>query len=335
MTSPCPSIHIHVSCHCRQFTYDTSLLLTQFPLKSALCHCSSCRHATGHLFATFAVLPLPLPNDASGFDRLTRYDSSPGFSRYFCSTCGASVLNVEPDEWEFATGVLEFSTQGGHAFDLVEGGLLDRGLLFIGDTFDGGAASWINQGKAEGLACRNMGHRGSQTVTDAMLVGMSRYSNQISPSRGTKLRGNCHCGDVEVEILPPDGDDRYGASLCACTSCSKTCGFEITSWVRTPLEKVKIAEGSLQKDQMKLMSYSSSPNVERHFCKRCGATISYAKKDGGFVDIGVGLLNAPEGSRAEQWCEWNKDGDNVSYHEDAVDQKFVQALVEGVKKVTK
>jgi hypothetical protein len=282
------------------------------------------------------VIPLQRPTDAPGFDKMTCYNSSSTFSRYFCPTCGASVLNVEAGEWEFPTGIVEFSMEGGNPFGLVEGGLLNRGLLFIGDTLDGGAASWVNAGKVEGLACRKMGHRDSQDVTDAMLIGMSQYSLQISPPRPPKLQGSCHCGDVRLELVPSDEKVRYDASLCACTSCSKTCGFEITSWVRVPKDKVRMADGrSFVEGQKDLAFYSSSSNVERYFCRRCGATISYARKGQDTVDVPPGLFNAAEGSRAELWFHWNKDGDNVSYHEDALDQKFVAALIEGTREATK
>jgi hypothetical protein len=336
LTSDIPTVHINASCHCGLFNTTLSLPITHFPLKSAICHCNSCRRATGQLFATFAVIPLPLPVEGSGFDQLVRYDSSKGVARYFCPKCGASVLNYETIEWEFATGVLDFLTEGGgNAHELLEGGLLSRAVLFVGDTKDGGAVPWINRGRREGLNCRKMGHRDSQDVTDGMLIAMNQYSKQKATQKGSKLEGRCHCGDVKIELVSLEGKERYGASLCACTSCRKACGFEFTSWAKLPRDSLKMADGrSLDEGLRSIGSYSTTEEVERHFCKNCGATVSYYRKGMDTIDIAPGLFDAPEGSRSEHWLQWNQDGDNLSYIEDVMDMEFGKKLAHGVQQKT-
>ena len=323
------SIPIVARCHCSLFNKTISIPSSAFPLESALCHCNSCRRSAGHLFATFAVIPLPVP-DKDFFKDLVSYKSSPNLSRYFCPQCGASVCNVENSEWEFCTGILE-----------AEGGLdgkLDRALLFIGDSGDGGATSWINDCKTQGLKCRKMGGRESQEVTDGMLAAFEKLAENKYGGGAKELEGKCHCQEVKFHILKPDGrGERYGAGLCACKSCSKTSGFEITSWAFVPRAKVTAADGcSLESVLERLGKYNSSPGVDRYFCKRCGAVIMYDKTSPSrdTIDVGVGLLNALEGARVQGWLHWNKDGDNVFSAEDALDQDFVSKLAEGIRKRT-
>ena len=321
------NVTITARCHCSSFNQSVILPKSGFPLKSALCHCNSCRRATGWLFATFAVIPLPVP-EQDFFKNLVKYESSPSLSRYFCSKCGANVCNVEKDEWELATGVLE-----------IKGGLdgkLDRGLLFIGDAGDGGAVPWINNGKAEGLRCRKMGARNSQDVTDGMLAALEKLGQEKFLGQVNELEAKCHCQSVKYHILKPDGrDEQYGGGLCACTSCTKTTGFEITSWVRVPKAKIKAPDGSSLGPVLKgLGKYTSSAEVNRYFCKQCGATVFYDDTTRETMDVGVGLLNALEGSKVESLVEWNQDGDSVGFPEDALDKEFVSKLTEGVRRRT-
>ena len=322
------NITITARCHCSLFDHTFSLPQDAFPLKSALCHCKSCRRASGHIFATFAVIPLPHP-ESDFFKDLAKYDSSKTLSRYFCPKCGANICNIEKSEWEFCTGILE--TDGG--LD----GKLNRGLLWVGDSGDGGAVSWINGGKSAGLACRKMGGRQSQDVTDGMLVALETLAESKFLGRVDELEVKCHCHDIEFHLLKPNGrGERYGAGLCACTSCSKTGGFEITSWVFVPKDKVRASNGgSWESVAEKLGKYTSSPGVDRYFCKRCGATVFYNKTELDTIDIGVGLLNALEGSRAQSLLHWNEDGANVAYPEDALDKDFVSKLTGGMRKKTR
>lgn len=286
------------------------------------------------------MIPLPLPaQDGSvpGFwEGLTRYDSSAAVQRYFCSTCGANVIVVEEDEWEFASGMLRFSAEdGGDVYEVLKGGVLDRAMLFVQDTKDAGAAVWLNGGKAEGLWGRKLVHRDSRDVTDEMMVAMEEEAKTVLlQGRGELLRGKCHCGDVKLEVLPPDErkEEKYAAGLCACKSCTKTSGYEITTWFTVPKEKVRIQNGwGLEEPIKEMVVYRSSNEAERRFCRRCGATISFTPSGKDNHDLPAGLFDAPEGSRAEYWLEWNKDGEDVGYREDAVDKAFVERLAEGVQ----
>lgn len=76
------------SCLCGQVSFQVA-----GPLRDPLnCHCTMCRKAHGAAFRSRAAI------DASGFQWLTgqslvsRYESSPGEFRTFCSNCGSNLV---------------------------------------------------------------------------------------------------------------------------------------------------------------------------------------------------------------------------------------------------
>ncbi|OTA95411.1 hypothetical protein M434DRAFT_69408 [Hypoxylon sp. CO27-5] len=144
--------------------------------------------------------------------------------------------------------------------------------------------------------------------------------------------------------LCPHGDPnptKYLAGTCACRSCRLTSGFEIQTWAfvpRTnifflppnspsstssaspassdaiPLDFATLPPGILQ-------SYQSSPGVLREFCPRCGATVFWHDRwRPDLIDVSLGLLDAPEGARAQRWLEWWYG--RVSFEEDADNERF-------------
>lgn len=48
------------------------------------------------------------------------------------------------------------------------------------------------------------------------------------------------------------------------------------------------------------------------------------------IDVAIGLLDAPSGSRAEEWLAWRKR--EPSYTEDAVNKQLCKELTEGYLK---
>ena len=55
------------------------------------CHCSICRKAHGAPFATYLSTDMDSYRLVTGEGTIRRYESSPGFSRSFCATCGSVV----------------------------------------------------------------------------------------------------------------------------------------------------------------------------------------------------------------------------------------------------
>lgn len=288
-------------CHCglANFTYDLSA--SAFPLKSALCHCNSCRYVTGHLFARFAVIPDKRPD----ISKLTEYNSSSIISRYFCPKCGASICNFEKDEWEFATGILNTTSN-----------LLSRAQLFIEDTRDGGAARWLTEAIPE----MHPQHRDSKAMTASYVKAV----DVIAP-RPTQIHAECHCGNVSFDLAK----GTYNAGLDACYECRTTSGPEITSWLTAPQESIAMADGAkLSFEGMD--HYESTPGCNRYFCRTCGAAIFWRKDGRETIDIGVGLLRG-SGARVKEALQWEKYEDCVQYQRDAMDPEFVQALAKSIQ----
>ena len=78
-----------------------------------------------------------------------------------------------------------------------------------------------------------------------------------------------------------------------------------------------------------LKAYESSKGVTRYHCGRCGASVFYTnEKRTDLMDVAVGVLDAPEGSRAATWLDWRLN--RVSFREDAAGR--AEVLVEALEK---
>jgi hypothetical protein len=249
------------------------------------------------------------------------------------------VLNVDRSgdggrgEWELCTGVMEFGDGEGEGDGRGLEGKLNRVQLWIEDTRDGGAVPWLGEGRPESFGGRWLRGRGEGAVTEEVVQEMITKSREVE-ERVKVLEGKCHCGDVRVELLSVEEEMRgrdTSAELCCCHSCRRVSGFEINAWVHWPKEKVRMASDESYAEGMKDMGhYLSSKDTHRYFCKRCGAMVFYDRPDLHRLDIGLGLFDAPEGSRAENWFVWDPDKEGVSFIEDAVDGDFAGRLAKGV-----
>lgn len=352
--SPPPLVNkipLTVRCHCREVSFKLEIPEDRFPLKSAICHCRSCRHATGQIVATFAVIPTELPSEirGNGSSSLMTYRSSPTLLRLCCHHCGASIANIDSaheEEWELATGCMEFSGDPlGHQ------GKLNRVQLWLEDVKgDGGVSGWINGGKLAGMD-RHWRGRDSQVVSDASIediLARGSREQQSRPPRGNqysqrhdKLDVRCHCGTISFDICRPAEQHNHAsgkleAGLDVCTSCRLVTGFEITSWAGVPHEMINTTAPDFNAylaDRSKLKHYKSSVDVSRYFCATCGATIFYQKHGLPTIDIGIGVLDpvTSEEARVEDWLLWQKHPKGLGYPEDAVDRKLVKGLADGLR----
>lgn len=74
-----------------------------------LCHCSSCRRASGSAFASNATIPSAAFTLRSGDDLLREYESTRGKLRSFCSRCGSPIyarLPAMPETLRIRVGTL-------------------------------------------------------------------------------------------------------------------------------------------------------------------------------------------------------------------------------------
>ncbi|KAF2276555.1 uncharacterized protein EI97DRAFT_43896 [Westerdykella ornata] len=138
---------------------------------------------------------------------------------------------------------------------------------------------------------------------------------------------------------------RHLAGLCACKSCRRASGFEITAWAFVPTSCITLDGGSnvgfqrkpFWPDMTTLKEYRSSEATTRAFCGTCGATVFCdvdrgEQKDGpwgGIIDVAVGLFASKSGTRAENMLAWWPN--RVSFAEEALNKGLVKGLEEGMR----
>ncbi|MCY0966198.1 GFA family protein [Parathalassolituus penaei] len=78
------------SCLCGQVRYEADALAS--PIQQCSCH--SCRKAHAAAFNTGAAVRLADFRWLAGEELLSRYESSPGRVRMFCSCCGSQLIKT-------------------------------------------------------------------------------------------------------------------------------------------------------------------------------------------------------------------------------------------------
>ena len=93
--------------------------------------------------------------------------------------------------------------------------------------------------------------------------------------------GGCLCGSIRYRA----GEAPQWASYCHCAMCRKVSGAPFMGFVEFPL-------GALDWTQGQPDAYESSKNVIRHFCGKCGSSLSFVA--GGVLFVSLGSLDRPE-----------------------------------------
>ena len=216
--------------------------------------------------------------------------------------------------------------------------------IFVGDTIDGGASVWYRRPYGDDVEIPRFMTRENEVSWDwPGEVDKEKVREAEAPDF---VRLWCHCkgvnlrlyrgdyADVPRDQLPDHVDpktNKFRASFDACDSCRLQFGNDVVNWTFTELKNLKLDDGgdfpttapdlkaAVQKGDPSLGSlalYESSPDVQRYFCKVCSASVFYAYDgDPNRLDIAVGLLDAPDGARAESFLAWSY-GDDPSYVED-------------------
>lgn len=356
-----------VSCSCGSTNHTFNAPLSALPFPSHLCGCDISRRISGSLLTSYINITLT-PDDAKpDTSKCTAYNSSSILRRWFCSTCGTHMyLEYYADgHFEAATGTLNTKTQQG-----TDGLVQFESCMWIGDTKDGGASRFLSQ--IDGRELKRW-MQGAETSDEAGLAwrveGLPDNTATIKATKPTYA--HCHCRGVEFWVTPPDDssrlarspfpdlqvpfhlddhanpdntcwwlqNDRYLAGTCACHSCRRASGFDLTFWAFIPTANIFLDElctipfsssgswGSMQ-------TYTSSPGVTRTFCASCGANIFWqGDKDRfgrqGLIDVAVGLLDSCYGARAEDLLTWWPH--RVSFAELALNQSLIQGLQRGLQ----
>lgn len=76
------------SCLCKTVTFEVNTEIRRFHH----CHCRTCRKVHATVFGSSALVKASAFRVLSGEDAVSRYKSSPGKTRFFCSICGTHVF---------------------------------------------------------------------------------------------------------------------------------------------------------------------------------------------------------------------------------------------------
>ncbi|ORX96637.1 Mss4-like protein [Clohesyomyces aquaticus] len=350
MSDPSPSPPtrtLSATCHCKASTLSFTIPTSSLPLPTHFCHCSICRHTHGTLCTIHAPVPAPTV-DLSTF---TSYKSSPRVERWFCSTCGAHMLDqdVEKGQWCVAASLV----------DAEEEVWRFEKHIHVEETFDGGLSTWLPQIGGQQLGTWKT-KPGRQDLEDKPMGDYTAPTPSHSDAdarnntngKGKKLHAHCHCHGIEFFISPPDpgtsfinhtegvmpkDKTKWHASSDVCNSCRLTSSSFLTSWLFPSVSAITLSDG-LPYPQNHIFGtakpYQSSPGVTRTFCGTCGAVVVFAiekryKGGEGVVDVAAGLVDeeVAGGVRAEEGLEWSAQ---VGYTEDCGWREAVKGVQEGI-----
>ncbi|KAF1967280.1 hypothetical protein BU23DRAFT_516579 [Bimuria novae-zelandiae CBS 107.79] len=351
------SKELTVACMCGAAKHIFQVPKSSLPLSTHLCSCNISRRISGSLLTSYFNITHGSNSPKPALNNLTPYKSSDILTRHFCATCGTQMyLEYSHDgHFEAATGTLQVDNTDG----LIE----YKAHIWIEDTPDGGASQFITHIQDSQLK-RYLQEPGQNHEVP---LNWRTTRSRSSLSRTDKIYAHCQCKGVEFWISPPNEAsktaeshwpdllvpdetgssanpnnypwwlptlDRYLAGTCACRSCTRASGFDITFWAFIPTANITLdAEGTKPFTRSPywgtIKTYRSRDDVTRPFCGRCGASLFY---DGhmrpSLVDVAVGLLDAPSGARAEEMLAWWPE--RVSFREYALNKALIKGLEGGI-----
>ncbi|KAG6849970.1 hypothetical protein H0H93_003159 [Arthromyces matolae] len=326
-------------------------------------------------FVSFSGVPLAVDStsEPAVLSSLSSYKTSKTAIRWFCGKCSTHILwqCLEPNpKWLVAGGTLE----------RIDGIVKNTHHIFIDDTLDGGMADNLTNidgielsryatspdaGKILPLGWKDLSTDVSQAATSdrlhaychckanafyitrpsaASFVPFSPYPDVTHPYVSLPKEALDNTGDEKWWLRPLGSPNptHYLGGHCACTSCRRSCGFTIQSWIFIPRNNILFSISSsdelvpldLQNKDKRppgLVNYKSSEGRNREFCGTCGATVFWwGTERPDLVDVSAGLVaESLGGVRAEGWVDWWKE--RVSFAEDALNVKLVKGLEEGLQ----
>ncbi|KAF5246172.1 hypothetical protein FANTH_6939 [Fusarium anthophilum] len=332
------NITLTAQCHCKAHTFTTEVPRSKLPLPASICHCTSCRTATGAMYN--CTIDWPGPADDIRNSDLKVYEFTPNCEILFCGTCSCPMFwNVhykdQPQKFGVFTGVLN-NVDVDNLINLTR-------QIFVGDTVDGGLSSWLQNVNGG----REKPRRWMERPEDGWELGESwPAANQDARSESppaTDIPIRCHCKGVDLVFRPDNVDfstmeaeavpsfiepktHKHLATLDPCPSCRLTVGVDIMNWTFVMPQQIDFPEKTKGSDFPRntldlksavdnpdrdsrygtLAIYRSSSDVQRYFCSRCSATVFYTVDDRPeCIDVAVALLHAAEGARVESVLTWH------------------------------
>jgi hypothetical protein len=243
------------SCLCGQIVFTVNKPLSNM----THCHCSICRKVHGALFATY--VEAAGVQYQHGQDQIRTYESSEGFARAFCRTCGS---------------VLPESNKDGSCY-------LPAGLLNQDPEIRPEAHIFV-ESKSDYYDIQDelpqhtyYGDGDKSRVIDTAPV-------EAVPG---KVTGGCICGDVRFAYT---GEPTFVMN-CHCSRCRKAKSAALATNAFVSEDQLQWISGAEN-----IVNYDL-PGAERFghaFCGRCGCSLPRQAAGTGVFNIPVGSLdNAP------------------------------------------
>ncbi|OQO01362.1 hypothetical protein B0A48_12917 [Cryoendolithus antarcticus] len=348
---------LKASCLCGAASYETTVPSSSLPLKSWWCSCTSCRRMTGTLALCVVYLPESYSPPQAVLEKLTVFEFTKRVFQYFCSTCGSHILARCLDDAEAKEPRITWDAMSG-TLEQFDGFVHLRGHEFINDTLDGGISDFIPT-----IGSRQLDRYSTRPEKSEQLPLNWRDPKlaDLKPNKD-KVHAQCKCGGVEFWIAHPsarsthaasnwpdllrpnapdnpnnecwwlqDNNTKFLAGTCSCNTCRLASGQEIVQWAFVPTVDITLdAAGKVKFERQfgTLKQFESSKGIFRSFCGVCGASAFYWADDRPFLmDVAIGLLDSPEGARAEGLLEWRTT--RLSYREDALGR--AKAVVDGIE----
>lgn len=275
--------------------------------------------------------------DVSG---LKAYSFSSKYDLLFCPTCSTPLFFAQTQDQDQALGLFT-GTLKNDPGDIIK----ITSHIFVGDTQDGGASMWLRHPNADGSEAkryteRDVNNKGEKAEAIPRDWPSAETMSGFDAKHGGPVPMWCKCKGVNLLWQPRSYDGKKDTELpwfvdprthkplagfCACDSCRLFVGVDIFNWGFAELEDISFANGQSgfpdssvdlralvdAKDPSlgTLTYYASSPDAQRYFCSNCSASIFYAWDERAFmVDIAPGLIEAPDGARAEGTFSWALGG---------------------------
>lgn len=252
------------SCLCGRFAFEAD---GPFSLMSH-CHCGYCRKSHGSTFATYVAAPARGFRWLSGKGEQGRYESSPGFERPFCPTCGSKL----PGE---AHGDLQFLPAG-----LLDGDPVARPEAHI---FTAERAPW-------------------DEITDGIHAFEGAPPGWTDPGLATRPRpegagdgaiaGSCLCGAVAWEL----GERPARMGNCHCSRCRKVRAAAFSTQVFVPHERFRWLRG---RDALRSYALPDARFFGNAFCASCASPVPRDPSQAPLVLVPAGPLDDDPGVRPQ------------------------------------
>jgi len=121
------------------------------------------------------------------------------------------------------------------------------------------------------------------------------------------VQGGCHCGAVRYALAKKPS----ASMICHCRTCRGITGAPVVAWVTVESRAFEITKGAPKQ-------YTSSDDVLRQFCGRCGTQLTYARTDDdSWIDVTTASLDDPNAfspthhSWLKHDLDWIKFGDGL------------------------